>query len=176
MHINRHLPGLLLLGLLAGCQTAQVGHPLTEKLSGNDPDSQMEFWHSLADRHVTSNDEAFHGLLLYLDGKDPAPDYAQRVSVLKGRGMLRGNFDASAHQAVERGTLAVVMVKALGIRGGVMLHAFSGSQRYAVRELVNLDLYPPSSPNQTFSGSEFLGIIGKMEDYQRTAVAERSAR
>jgi hypothetical protein len=28
-------------------------------------------------------------------------------------------------------------------------------------------LYPPSSPNQTFSGSEFVGIIGRIEDYQR---------
>ena len=30
-----------------------------------------------------------------------------------------------------------------------------------------MELYPASSPNQTFSGTEFLGIIGKLEDYQR---------
>jgi hypothetical protein len=39
--------------------------------------------------------------------------------------------------------------------------------RYAVRELQFMELYPPSSPNQTFSGTEFLGIIGKLEDYRR---------
>jgi hypothetical protein len=39
--------------------------------------------------------------------------------------------------------------------------------RYATRELMYLDLYPPSSPQQTFSGTEFLGIIGRIEDYQR---------
>ena len=33
--------------------------------------------------------------------------------------------------------------------------------------MVFLDLFPPSSPNQTFSGTEFLGIMGKLEDYQR---------
>jgi hypothetical protein len=28
-------------------------------------------------------------------------------------------------------------------------------------------LYPQSSPNQTFSGTELVGVIGKLEDYQR---------
>ena len=39
--------------------------------------------------------------------------------------------------------------------------------RYATRELVYLELYPPSTPNQTFSGAEYVGIIGRIEDYQR---------
>jgi hypothetical protein len=33
--------------------------------------------------------------------------------------------------------------------------------------LVYLELYPPSTPNQTFSGAEYVGIIGRIEDYQR---------
>jgi hypothetical protein len=32
--------------------------------------------------------------------------------------------------------------------------------------MVYLNLFPPSSPEQTFSGSEFVGIIGRAEDYQ----------
>ena len=35
-----------------------------------------------------------------------------------------------------------------------------------------MNLYPVSSPNQTFTGNEFLGIIGRMEDYQRSNPAE----
>ena len=30
-----------------------------------------------------------------------------------------------------------------------------------------LNVYPPSTPNQSFSGNEFVGIIGRVEDYQR---------
>ena len=40
--------------------------------------------------------------------------------------------------------------------------------RYATRELQYEGLYPPSSPNQTFSGAEFVGVIGRIEDYQRS--------
>jgi hypothetical protein len=160
--------------MAAGCHTAKVAQPLTGKLSGNDPDSQLEFWHTLATRPVTSNDEAFHGLLLYADGQDPANDYTGRVKTLKSRKMLPANFDRPADQAVERGPLAVAICRALDIKGGVLLR-LTGAQRYAVRELQFMDLYPPSGPNQTFSGSEYLGIIGRLEDYQRGNPADAPA-
>jgi hypothetical protein len=163
---------LLLVGVL-GCQTARVNRPLTGEVGGNDANEQLEFWHRLADRPVTSNDEAFHGLLMFLDGDDPAEDYAGRVNALKSRGMLPAGFDEPAGRAVERGTLAVAILKALDIRGGLALRLLGPTPRYAVRELVFMELYPPSSPNQTFSGAEFLGIIGKVEDYQRQQRAAR---
>jgi hypothetical protein len=164
-----------LIGLvLGGCQTAKVAEPLTAKLAGNDPDAQLEFWHTLATRPVTSNDEAFHGLLLYADGRDPANDYQGRVQVLKSRKMLPKNFDAPADEAVQRGPLAQAICKMLGVKGGVMLQ-LTGAQRYAVRELTFMELYPPSGPNQTFSGSEYLGIIGRLEDYQRGNSADAPA-
>ena len=135
------------------CQSAHVDQPLTNTLGGNDPEAQLDFWHTLADRPVTSNDDAFHGLLLFLDGQDPANDYAGRVAELKKRGLLSGGFNQSAGQAVDRGTLAVAIAKVLKIRGGLAMHAFGVTPRYATKELVYLDVYPLSSPNQTFSGT-----------------------
>ena len=159
---------LCLLAVVAGgCQTARVERPLTGEFGGNDPESQLEFWHRLAEQPVTSNDDAFHGLLLFLGGEDPATDYAGRVQALKSRGLLPQNFNQPAEQAVDRGTLAVAIARTLDIRGGWAMRLFGPTPRYATRELVYLDLYPPSSPNQTFSGTEYLGIIGKMEDFQR---------
>jgi hypothetical protein len=153
--------------LLAGCHTAKVAQPLTATLGGNDPDAQMEFWHTLAERDLTSNDEAFHGVLLYLKDADPATDYAGRMGALKKRGLLDASFNEPANEAIERGTLAQVLVRMLKIKGGVFQRLTHDHPRYAVRELMYMDLYPPSSPNQTFSGTEFLGIIGRIEDYQR---------
>ena len=166
---------LLTLAALAGCQSAKVSEPLTAKLGGNDPDSQMEFWHQLAGRNICSNDEAFHGLILYLDQTDAANDYAGRVQNLKSRGILPGNFDQPADQAIERGTLAVALVRTLKIKGGLMQRITRDLPRYAVRELMFLDLYPPSSVHQTFSGSEFLGVMGRIEDFQRGNPADYPA-
>lgn len=154
--------------LLAGCQSAHVADPLTQTLGGSDPETQVTFWHELANRKVTSNDEAFHGLLLFLDNKDDAKDYTGRVAALKASGVLPKWFNAPADDAITRGTLSVAIVKILKIRGGVMMTLTGGVDgRYTTKELVDQGLYPPSSPNQTFSGTEFVGIIGKMDDYQR---------
>jgi hypothetical protein len=158
---------LILMCLIAGCESAHVAQPLTTTTGGDDLDAQMEFWHQLAARPVTCNDEAFHGFLLYLDQSDPNADYGARVSELKSRGFLPGDFKGQADEAVTRGTLAVAISHALQIKGGMMMHLAPSSPRYAVRELVYMNLYPPSTPNQTFSGSEFVGIIGRVEDYQR---------
>ena len=161
---------------IGGCQTARVDQPLTRELGGNEPEQQLEFWHRLADQPVTSNDDAFHGLLLYLDGEDPAEDYASRVRALKSRRLLPAKFSQPAERAVDRGTLAVAIVRALDIKGGVALRILGATPRYAVRELVFMELYPPSSPGQTFSGAEYLGIIGKLEDHQRQQAAARRDR
>ena len=157
--------------LLAGCQAARVDRPLTAELGASDEETQLEFWHTLAEQPVTSNDDAFHGLLLFLDGTDPATDYAGRVAALKERHYLPEGFDQPAEQAVNRGTLAVALARALEIRGGIIMSLTGKTPRYATKELVFLGIFPPSSPNQTFSGTEYLGIIGKAEDYQRVARA-----
>src|SRR5579862_5116238 len=135
---------------LIGCQSAQVAQPLTVKLSGNDADSQLEFWHELAERRVTSNDEAFHGLLLYLDNKDSSATYADRVLALKSRHLLLNSFSAPAGQAVTRGNLAYAILHVLQIKGGLILHVFGPTPRYALRELEFEGIYPPSSDYQTF--------------------------
>jgi hypothetical protein len=130
------------------------------------PASHTEFWYRLSRRPVTSNDEALHGLLLYLDKGDPAADYPQRVKLLQARGLLADNFGRPANQAVTRGDLAVALTKILGLKGGLTSRLFGASPRYAVRTLESSGIYPQSSPEQTFSGAEFCGIIGRVHDIQ----------
>ena len=156
---------------LAGCQIARDPQPLAAKYYTNDVDAQMEFWHTLAQRKLATNDEAFHGMLLYLDTEDKADSYEGRVSVMKSRHLLPADFSGKSDEAVTRGTLAVPIARALQIKGGLMMTAIGPTPRYATRELQYLGLYPPSSPNQIFSGAEFVGIIGKLDDHQNGVAA-----
>lgn len=144
-----------------------VAQPLTQSTGGSDADQQAEFWYELAERPLACNDEAFHALLLYLDNKDPAEDYAGRVAELRRRKMLPANFNRPGDEGVERGTFAVALVQAMRIKGGLMLTVLGPTPRYATKELEYQNIYPPSSPEQGFSGTELVGIIGRMEDYQR---------
>jgi hypothetical protein len=157
---------------LVGCHSATVKTPVDSKLSGNDADSQMNFWHELADRPVTCNDDAFHALLLYADGHDNSKTYDDRVSALKTKGFLPGSFSEPANMAIKRGVLAVAIVKMEKIKGGWVMRVFGPTQRYAVKELEYMGIYPISSPQQTFSGAEFVGIMGKLDDYQQPVASE----
>jgi hypothetical protein len=157
----------MILIMTCGCQTPRPGKPLAADLAGSGEDAQIDFWHALTDEPVTTNDHAFHGLLIYLDGKDDSADYAARVANLKSRKMLPKNFDQPATAAVRRGDLAVAIMRILRQRGGVTTTLLGPTPRYAVRELMFLNVYPPSTPNQSFSGNEFVGIIGRVEDFQR---------
>jgi len=172
------LKTLVLVGaslFVFGCHGLPMANRLSPEIAGNDADVQMEFWHRLVDRKLTSNDEAFHGLLLFLDGEDPAEDYTARVTILKERNLLSEDFDEPADAAVRRGSLAVAIAHALRIRGGLTMRIFGPTPRYATRELQYLSIYPPSSPHQTFSGAEFLGIMGRVEDYERRFAFKTSA-
>ena len=166
------LPVLLALCVTStvtgGCTaTKPSAQALAPELSGSDPSAQMDFWHVLPQRRVTSNDEAFHALLLFAEGQDPAADYDGRVQALKSRNMLPDGFDASAAAPVNRGTFAVAVAEVLDIKGGVTMRLLGPRPRYALRELQYMGLFPPSSPNQVLTGPECLGIIGRAEDYQR---------
>jgi hypothetical protein len=87
--------------------------------------------------------------------------------LLKEKRLVGSGFSGGAAEPVRRGTLAVALSQALSIKGGLSMRLFGPHDRYAVREMEYAGLYPPSSPQQTFSGPEFLGIIGRAEDYQR---------
>ena len=135
----------------------------------------MDFWHDLTDRPLACNDEAFHALLLYLDGTDPADTYDGRVAVLKDRGLIPADFNRPGDEAVERGTVAVVLLRSLAVERGWVTSLFGASPRYAVRELQYVNVLPPSSPQQLFTGNELVGIIGRAEDYRRSTATETPA-
>ncbi len=163
------------LATMTACTAPRTGMPLTAKLGKDDVSSQLEFWHELGQQPMTSHDDAFHGFLLYLDGADSATDYAGRVAKLKKRGVLQNSFNRPADEAIQRGTLAVMICHAVDLKGGVTYSLLGPTPRYAVRELQYAGLYPLSTPNQIFTGAEYLGIMGRLEDYQRGNAADKPA-
>lgn len=158
---------LMLLGLMTtGCTAARVERPVVLDYDSDTAEAQIGFWHALAEEPRVSNDDAFHGLLLLADGADEAEDYAQRVELLKSRGWLADSFDGSADTAVTRGDVARAITQILEIKGGLTMRLFGPVPRYAMRELMYQRLYPPSSVRQTFTGTEYLAVIARVEDYR----------
>jgi hypothetical protein len=156
---------ITLVALVAGCQSIRVADSTLPTLSGNEPQTQLDFWHTLATKDLVTNDEAFHGLLLFIDNSDSSQTYDDRVETLKARKLLPKNFNRPADQALTRGALAVPLVNHLRLNRGVTLSLLRNNDRYATRELEYQNIYPTSSTNQLFTGAAFVGVIGKAQDY-----------
>ena len=158
----------LFLLLAAGCQRTQISDSMKLDHDPGDVDAQMQFWHDLADRPVTSNNEALHGLIISAEGSDPNQTYEQRVAWLTERGHLSESFRGAADEAVERGTVAQVLASMTGLKGGLTMRLLGPHPRYATRELVHHEIMRPGSPQQGLSGIEFIGIISRAEQLQET--------
>jgi hypothetical protein len=163
---------LLLLGLgltSVGCQRAVVDEPLAQRFEQpNEPAEQSAFWYRLQQEPMVSYDTAFHALLLMLQPERPAPEtYEQRTQRLKDAGWLNEGFDRPAREVATRGRLARVLCKALDIKGGVVMRVVGPVPRYATRELRFRSIYPASSPNQVFTGGQWIGVLGRVVDFQR---------
>src|SRR4051812_47991110 len=144
MH-SKSIIALAIACLLAGCTHVPVNDSVLPRMAGNDAEAQLDYWHTVATKNLISNDEAFHGLILYLDQKDDSATYDQRVSLLRSRSMLPRDFHAPANTALERGTLAVPLARILNYKGGITMQLLGTSPRYAMRELEYHGVYPPSS-------------------------------
>lgn len=172
----KHLPLLFAALLLTGCATRIVEQPITNQHGGADADAQMEFWHALYESKVTSYDDAFHGLLLFIDSENVPADYPAKVEALQSRGLLPAGFDRPANEAAQRGDVAVVVINLLKPKRGLLATVLPHSPRYASRELQYVGLFPQGSPWQSLTGGQFVSIIGRLEDYARTNPTDLPAK
>ncbi len=159
-------PIVALLGLgTLGCEGTRHASPLITEYDENQASAELDFWHGLADEPVTTNNDAFHGLIELANETDPNTSYEQRVAWLTEQGLLDEGFDRPGDQAVLRGTVAQILCRILDIRGGLTMHLIGAHPRYATRELVFLEIMQPGTEQQALSGIEFVGTVSRAQDY-----------
>ncbi len=152
--------------LATGCARTTVESAAATDYDRADIVQSVEFWHTLPSRSAVTNDEGFHGLILFADENDPNDTYEQRVDYFKALGWLDESFDEPANLAMQRGTLAKLLSHAMKIDGGVMMRLSGKSPRYATRELVHLGIMPQGTDQMVLSGYQYIGVISKAQDYE----------
>ncbi len=162
------------LALAGGCARTVVQTPLDTAYAVEDLDAQMAFLHSLPNQRAVSNDEGLHALFTIADETDRMRTYDERVAEAKRRNWLKADFEEPANLAMSRGTLARALAVLCEIEGGVMMRLLGPVDRYALRELAALGIVSgDSTVNQPISGLEFLGVLGKAQDYVLVEAVKR---
>ncbi|MFN4241681.1 MAG: hypothetical protein ACK4PI_00430 [Tepidisphaerales bacterium] len=156
--------------------TAAVGQASAGGVAGElAAENLTAFWFDLAASARVTNDQATRAILLHLDDPAALSDYATRVARLKERRMLPRDFNAPPQATARRGDVAVAVCRILGLRGGLTFRLLPDNPRYAVRTLTFEGIYPDSSPQQGFTGSAFVGVIGAVDDRRRGNPADLPA-
>lgn len=95
----------------------------------------------------------------------------QPWTTLKGRLMERGIVPAEWNylpaSGLTKGHLSYILVEALNIEGGVMLHILPNWRRYAFRECRYVGLVVGNFHEESVSGPDLLGVLGKADIYLR---------
>jgi hypothetical protein len=153
------------LGALGACARTVVQNPQTTDYPPGDTTAELDFWHGLPQQSAVTNNQGLHGVLLLFDGADETQSYESRVATLQDRGWLPDSFDEAGDIALQRGTLAHILVRAMEVRGGVMMFVTSRHARYANIELQRIGVMPPGSEIMVIDGLDFVGTMSKAQDY-----------
>jgi hypothetical protein len=153
------------VGSLGACARTVIQNPQPTDYPPGDTTAELDFWHGLPGRSAVSNNEGLHGILLLFDGADPTQSYDARVATLKDRGWLPKSFNEPGEIALQRGTLAHVLVRAMEVRGGVMMFVTSRHARYANLELQRIGVMPAGSELMVIDGLDFVGALSKAQDF-----------
>lgn len=158
---------MLLIGLCAcGCsRTLRV-----EQADRGEEVDVDTFWHEhLQAQPMVTVAEAYRALLLLADEAERYADFEARRAALEARGIVRPAWGLQREACIDRGSVACMVCRILQVRGGLNLRLFGelgiGDRRYAVRELVYLDLMPPGASYRYMTGSELVDLMAEADRY-----------
>lgn len=171
MRIASLIPLLLIAALLSapvGCAATKVtDSPIVVDHAADDVDAEMAYWHGLTERPTVSNNEALHGLILFINQADPAGDYDGRMAWLRENGYLSINPGGGENVAT-LGTLAHILAQMLKVEGGLTMKIIGPHPRYALRELIYEGIMTPGTSQQGISGIDFVGLLARAEAYSES--------
>lgn len=157
------LPCLL---LSQGC--TQMLRP--EQATLGEQAEEGDFLHDHLPRQpVVTVAEAYRAMLLLADGEDHAASFSEREESLLARKIVRSAWKLERDAAIDRGSVGYMVARILQIRGGVNREILGGlgigDRRYAVRELMYLDIMPSGATYRYISGAELVDVMGRADKY-----------
>jgi len=150
---------------LGGCNPGQI--------SGGEAKLQAEggsagLLDRLSSAENVSENDAFHSLLMLLEGKDEHETFARRVAALRERKLLDETWDFQADRPITRGKVAYMVYQACHVPGGLILTLTGPSQRYCLRELQYREMMTDGAVYTPVSGMEFVAVLTRADHYLQT--------
>lgn len=150
--------------------TAQAAAEIQMPPETDDGLPEAVFLGELAAQDRVNQNDGFRAVLIWLEAAEEADNFKDRCLALADRGLIQSRWRLNPHAPLDKATLAYILYKALGLRGGVNMELFN-NRRYALREMVYRRLMARGADYAYVSGSELIGLLGRADD-RRAAEAD----
>ncbi|MFH1640398.1 MAG: hypothetical protein ABIA66_00385 [Candidatus Omnitrophota bacterium] len=140
------------------------------------PDTSAYF-QELVRKPVATFADAARVVVLLSGEQDSIQSFTLERSLLRERGIIGSELaDVKENKTLRKGLLALLLCRALDIRGGIWKRLFTNSQRYALREMVHEGIISTGSTQERVSGKELIIMFTQAARYlaqKQTAPEER---
>ena len=126
------------------------------------------FLDRLSSQTSVSENDAYRGVLMLVDGEDTSETFRERAERLAATGTAARIWKHDANRSITRGKVAFMICKICKIRGGVIMHLAGATQRYCVRELQYMEMMGPGTPLSPVTGLEFVALLTRADVYRKT--------
>ncbi len=121
----------------------------------------------LMSKKVAYRYDAYKALTILMRVEDQYFDLGSQVVFLKNKNILPKNLKAELDTTIplRKGLTAYMFLKALDIKGGVLLRLFGINERYALKELVYQGMMSSGNVKDIVDGDELVSILFQANSY-----------
>lgn len=136
---------------------------------------QPLYFAMLAQKRIAYGYDAAKSLVILLGVDEEYLDLTSQVRYLQEQQLLPPRLQQSFDpmQPLRKGVAAYLFSRALKLDGGLMLHLFGRSERYAVKELVFQGFMSTGHVNDLVSGTELVQLMSQAAAYLAQRVSKR---
>lgn len=140
-------------------------------------ESKTMYYRLLARKPAATLEDAVRAVARFRGGAEELRPLAVEIEDLEKKGIkFPKDIIRRKDETLTIGAAAHMLMKAMGIKGGLMYKIFPNNQRYALREATNLGIVQPNSfMNQTMSGNDLVGMLVRVNEVRDQQQKEKES-
>lgn len=160
---RRRICATALLLVLTGCYTGSR-RAADQGMVPRDNAALTEY---IANQPYVTAEPGYRATYVLWKGEPFEGEYAELAAQLRAARII-GDWDLPPDALLDRGAVGFILARALQVKSGLNWQ-LTGLGRYAWRELYYLGIVETISEYGYVPGGQFVGMLGRSEDYRRRA-------
>jgi len=139
--------------------------------------TDAQFFAELGYKDVALAADVARALVVFTsEGAESGADFEAARAYLRTKGVLPDGWldKARAEDPIDKGHLATLVCRTLGIKGGLMMRLLGPVPRYALAECVYLELMARGADYCHVAGGELVGVIDRADRFRLAQAGKKS--